>query len=133
MTLSKLYTFPEDKRFHNNYWITLYFDRQGFDEKRHLAAKKAIEELNILNELAPDDPWVHAMLAACFNTLEEVQDEIREYEILRNLRPQDKEILYKLGVLYFSRGENAKGLKLFKELKTIDMVWAKNLLSHYTM
>jgi hypothetical protein len=52
-------------------------------------------------------------------------------ETLLTLRPQDKEILYQLGILYFNQGMNAKGLQTYEELKKANFKKAEDLISSY--
>jgi len=47
------------------------------------------------------------------------------------LLPDDDEILYKLGTLYFQEGENAKGLAIYESLLERDLGKAQALVQHY--
>jgi hypothetical protein len=94
-------------------------------------AGKAIEELKILSEFAPDDPWVHSQLAYSYHDLQMPVQEIREYETICRLAPQDKDALLKLGTLYFQLGENALGLKVFEELRRSHYKKAEQLIESY--
>jgi tetratricopeptide (TPR) repeat protein len=100
-------------------------------KKFRFAAQRAIEEFKILNEYAPNDPWVHAQLAYSYHDLQMPQEEIREYETIMQLRPQDHDTQYKLGVLYFEQGLNAKGLKVYEALKSVKYSKAEQLMSYY--
>jgi hypothetical protein len=104
---------------------------QSFECKFKEIAEKAVEELKILNEFAPNDPWVHQQLAFSYHDLNMAKEEIIEYEILVNLNPEDWDALYKLGALYFQAGMNAKGLKIYEELKHINYKKANALLKLY--
>lgn len=95
------------------------------------ASEKAIEEFKILNEYSPNDPWVHQQLAYSYHDLQMPQKEIVEYENLLSLLPDDDEILYKLGTLYFQEGENAKGLSIYESLRERDLSKAQALVQHY--
>jgi hypothetical protein len=57
--------------------------------------------------------------------------EITEYETLRLIVPADKEILFKLGVLYFQQGRNAQGLRLYEELRKSKDPQASALIHFY--
>jgi len=105
--------------------------QQMMTRKFRLWAERAIEEFNILNDYAPDDPWVHAQLAYSYHDLGMPKEEMREYEIIRRLCPHDKEAVFKLGVLYFQQGENAKGLQIYEELKRSHFKKAEQLIDHY--
>ncbi len=109
-----------------------YKKRQSyFEEKFQSASRLAIEEFQILSHYAPNDPWVHEALAVGFRALQRPQEEIREVETLLKLKPHDKEILFRLGTLYFEQGENAKGLQVYEELKHAHFKKAENLISSY--
>ncbi len=128
MTLSKMYErSPELSSFISD----KIFVKLNLPEKIELVTKSAIEELKILDELAPNDPWTHAQLASCYHQLKRWDDELSEYEILANLRSKDKEILLRQGVLYFKLGKTAKGLLTYEALRKIDAKYAGHLLSHY--
>lgn len=101
------------------------------DEKHRIAAKLAIEEFSILSNYAPNDPWVHEQLAVGYNDLGMAEEEMREIETLLRLRSQDKEILYRLGSLYFKQGMNAKGLQIYEELKKANFKKGEDLISSY--
>lgn len=95
------------------------------------AAERAIEEFKILNEYAPQDPWVHSQLAYSYRDLQMPQEEIKEYETIMQLRPEDKDTFYKLGVLYFEQGLNAKGLAVYEGLKKAHYQKADQLIHYY--
>ncbi len=109
-------------------------DRQlaeEFKRKFRGAAERAMEEFKILNDYAPDDPWIHSQLAFSYRDLQMPLEEIREYETVLRLRPDDKETLYRLGTLYFEQGHNAKGLRVYEELKLSNFQRAESLIRHY--
>ena len=101
------------------------------EEKSQKASRLAIEEFTILSHYAPNDPWVHEQLAIGYHDLEMAEEEIREVEMLLKLRSQDKEILYRLGNLYFRQGMNAKGLQIYEELKRANFKKAEDLIGSY--
>ena len=41
------------------------------------------------------------------------KEEITEYETILKLCPEDKQILFRLGILCFQQGENALGLQIY--------------------
>lgn len=96
-----------------------------------ITAKRAIEEFKILNDYAPDDPWVHVQLAYSYHDLQMPEEEIREYEIILKLRPNDNDTLFKLGMLYFQQGMNAKGLRIYQMLKQTHYKKAESLIKFY--
>lgn len=101
------------------------------EEKSNTYSKLAIEEFKILSQYASNDPWVHEQMAMGYKELHLPEEEIKETEILLKLRPQDKEILFRLGTLYFSQGLNAKGLQAYEELKRTHFKKAEDLIASY--
>ena len=128
MNLSKIYEAPEEIQ---SFLSEKFFKKLNLNEKINDALQSAVEELKILDDLSPNDPWTHAQLATCFHKLSRFEDELLEYEILSNLRTKDKEILLRLGTLYFKLGKTAKALHTYEGLKKIDAKYADHLLSHY--
>ncbi len=104
---------------------------KSFKQKFRLTAEKAIEEFKILSDYAPHDPWVHAQLAYSYRDLQMPKEEIKEYEAILQLCPDDKETLFKLGKLYFEQGQNAKGLKIYETLKFSHYKKAESLIHFY--
>lgn len=94
-------------------------------------SKLAIEEFQILNDYAPDDPWVHEQLAGAYKNLDMRKEELQEMELLLQLKPQDKETLFRLGLLYFQQGQNAKGLRVYETLKKHNYPQAIDLIASY--
>lgn len=105
--------------------------KELFSTQFQSATKLAMDEFQILNHFAPNDPWVHDQLARGYRGLCLPEEEIREVEILSQLRPQDHELMHRLGLLYFERGWNAKGLKMYEELKKADEAKAQDLIQAY--
>jgi len=115
-------------------YMQFSLSKKMLDELRRkfcIASKRAIEEFKILKSYAPDDPWVLAQLAFSYHDLQMPEQEISEYERMSQLNPYDKDILFRLGVLYFQQGENARGLKIFERLKSSNFKKAEELIEHY--
>jgi len=130
VTLSKLYRSPFSSANHPK--INKLKALQAlFEDKSILYSRLAMEEFKILSQYAANDPWVHEQMAMGYKDLCLPEEEIAQVEILRKLRPQDKEILYRLGSLYFSQGLNAKGLLIYEELKKTNFKKAEDLISSY--
>ncbi len=124
-TLSKLYMDALNASFASkNLKILL---KQKFDA----AVKNTIEEFKILNDYAPNDPWVHAQLANSYRILYMLEEEANEHEIILKLCPNDYNILYRLGVIYFEMGAPSKALRVYEKLKEAQFKKADDLLSHY--
>ncbi|CDR34477.1 hypothetical protein [Criblamydia sequanensis] len=130
--LSTLYVDPrKTETFDEDRWIpsNKFDDEQK--EKFQYAALKAVEEFKILNHFAPNDPWIHSQLAYSYHDLEMPEEEIKEYEAILKLRPDDKETQFKLGKLYFSQGYAAKGLRIYEDLRRTNFKKAEELLESY--
>lgn len=127
--LSKIYAEP--KKEDEDKWIS----QKRFSEKRlarfREIANFAIEEFKILSEFAPEDPWILLQLAQSYNDLGMIEEETREIEKLKRLRPNDSETLLKLGLLYFQQGNNASALKIYDRLKAIDSEKAEEMILLY--
>jgi tetratricopeptide (TPR) repeat protein len=100
-------------------------------KKFQKTASLAIEEFKVINDMAPNDPWVHAQLAYSYHDLQMINEEIKEYETVLELCPEDHESLFRLGVLYFQQEENVKGLQIYEKLKQNNNPKAKHLLKFY--
>lgn len=130
--LSGLYIDPRNlEGYDEERWIPKDKYNDRFDEKFRFTAERAIEEFKILSEYAPDDPWVHSQLAYSYHDLQMPLEEIKEYETIRKLVPTDKDNLYKLGMLYFQQGMNAKGLRVYEELRKAHYIKAESLIKYY--
>jgi tetratricopeptide (TPR) repeat protein len=95
------------------------------------AAKRAIEEFKIINNYAPNAPWVHEQMAYSYRDLKMPIEEIQAYEMILLLNPTEVEILFKLGVLYFQLGRNADGLRIYEQLRKLHASKGENLITHY--
>jgi tetratricopeptide (TPR) repeat protein len=102
------------------------------DEKFKTYSRLALEELTILSQIGADDPWVHEQMALGYRDLELPEEEMKQVEILRKLRPQDLDILLRLGKLSFAQGMNAKGLRIYEEVKRQHPAQADELLASYS-
>lgn len=130
--LSSIYADPRKYQdFDEERWIPPDRYNEEMQEKFRATAQRAIEEFKILNDYAPDDPWVHIQLAYSYHDLQMPEEEIQEYEIVLKLRPNDKDTLFKLGMLYFQQGMNAKGLRVYEMLKHTHYKKAESLIKFY--
>lgn len=130
--LSGLYVDPRTvDGLDDDRWIPPTKYDELFQNKFRSIAERAIEEFKILSDYAPHDPWVHAQLAYSYRDLQMPKEEIKEYETILHLCPEDKETLFKLGKLYFQQGLNAKGLEIYESLKRTHRKKAESLISFY--
>lgn len=113
--------------------LSKIYQRESKDmqDKFQVASEKAIQEFKILAYYSPDDPWVEAQLASCYHDLKRFKEEILCYENILNLCPEDKQILFRLGVLYFQQGLNAKGLSIYEKLKEMNFSRIDELIDYY--
>ncbi len=129
IVLSKLYQKPASDNHPKS--ASIRKRELEFQELAKTYSHLAVEEFKILNHYASNDPWVHEQMALGYKDLNMLEEEIKETEILLKLRPQDKEILFQLGTLYFQQGLNAKGLQVYEDLKRTHLKKAEELLSSY--
>ncbi|MBB65460.1 MAG: hypothetical protein CMO81_10390 [Waddliaceae bacterium] len=130
--MSNLYADPRKQGdFNAEYWLAPERISKTMDMKFRETASRAIEEFKILNDYAPDDPWVHYQLAYSYHDLQMPEEEIKQYEIILKLRPNDLETRIKLGTLYFQNGLTAKGLQLYDQLKHAHPQEAESLIKFY--
>lgn len=130
--LSALYADPTKyPGYDEEKWFPPERSSKSMQEKFKDTARRAIEEFKILNDYAPEDPWVHIQLAYSYHDLQMPDEEIQEYEIVLRLKPEDKDTLFKLGMLYFQQGRNAKGLKVYEMLKHTNYKKAESLIKFY--
>lgn len=130
--LSGLYAHPQTAEpEESERWVPAARFSDLTKSKFQSAAQKAIEEFKILRDYAPNDPWSYTQLAYSYHDLHMTAEEKAAYESILALRPHDRETLFKLGMLYFKNGENARGLKVYEELKKAHYAKADELLTAY--
>lgn len=130
--LSGLYLDPRQMDgYENEEWIPKNKYNEEMVQNFRLAAECAIEEFKILKEFAPNDPWIYTQLAYSYRDLQMPEEEMKAYEAIISLRPHDHDTLFKLGMVYFKRGENALGLKVYQELKKAHFKKAEMLMNYY--
>jgi tetratricopeptide (TPR) repeat protein len=112
-------------------WFSSQRKSEEMEKKFRETAERAIEEFKILSDYAPDDAWVHLQLAYSYHDLQMPEEEMSAYETILTLRPNDHETLFKLGILYFQQGYNAKGLRIYEKLKLTHYLQAENLIEYY--
>jgi hypothetical protein len=95
--------------------------------------ERALEEFKIVAHFSPNNAWGHWQLATIYHALDLSKQEIQECEVLRTLLPADKEVLLRLGTLYFQQGHSALGLLIYEELGGIDASYAELLMTEYIL
>ncbi len=130
--LSKLYIHPQKIEPEAILpWISPEYLSSSMNEQFLLYSNKALEEFKILEDLAPKDPWVLAHLAEIYRLQEKAEEEIRHCEELLRLTPDNIELVFQLGVLYFREGSSAKGLKMYELLQKVPSDKAVKLIEYY--
>jgi len=132
VALATLYQDPKKLTLNESLtWTPPEYESEEIREKFERALERALEEYQIINEYAPNDPWVHAQRATIYKELGRLDHEQEEYERILELDPENKEILHRLGRLYFRKGENAKGLLVYEQVRAIDPEVALEIIAHY--
>jgi len=132
LLLSKLYLNPQKLAPEEEIpWVPKEYLSEAMGEKLLASSWRAIEEFKIVDSFAPNDPWVHAQLRTIYADLDLRQEEIAICEKLLKLVPKDRDLLFRLGVLYLKEGLYAKGLTLYDKLLKEEDPRAEELISHY--
>lgn len=130
INLCKLYVHP--KKLHSSLpWISPEYSSSSMKDSFSFYAQKAIEECKILQDLQPKNPWVLAHLAEIYHLQEKTQEEIHSCEELLSLTPNNTDLLFQLGVLYFQEGQPGKGLQIYKQLQEDCVDKAQRLIEYY--
>ncbi len=130
--LSKLYQDPRQLTLNENLkWIPPEYQSENMRQKLEITLFHALEEYQIIDSYAPNNPWVYLQCAAIYRNLQQYDKELKEYEKIFQNSPKNSEILFRLGALYFKQGQNALGLKMYDQLKSIDREKAERLIAHY--
>lgn len=112
-------------------FILRKYESAEMKERFEKAARSAVEELKVVLTYLPEDTWSLGQIAKVYHDLGLRQEEKKTYETLLSLQPQNPEIRYQLGKLYFELGHMAQGLCLYQELQEREDPKAKELIQHY--
>jgi tetratricopeptide (TPR) repeat protein len=133
--LSGIYAHPSRLESQNNTDTPRWYPARRYSQEMEDSFKywslRAIEELMILDHYAPNQPWIHLQLAYSYSDLQMIDAEIKEYETILALLPNDSQTLFKLGMLYLQQGHNAKALYIYEQLLTIKPDAAEELIWSY--
>ncbi len=130
--LSTIYLSPKETESRQNWaWIPPEYATEEMHEKFLASSRQAIEELQILQDLQGQNPWIHAQLATLYHYRKEKELEILQYELLSQMQPSDVAVLLKLGTLYFEQGHFAKGLRIYDQVMHINLEQANALIACY--
>jgi tetratricopeptide (TPR) repeat protein len=130
MGLYRIYQMPATSTAFYSF-IERQYQSQEMKGRFEKAAQSAVEELKVVLSYASSDPWALSQIAKVYHDLGLRQEERKTYELLLNLRPQDGEIHFRLGKLYFELGHMAQGLHLYQELQGRKDPKAKDLIDQY--
>ena len=97
------------------------------------AAVAAVEELKIILHSLPEDTWALTQLARVYHSLRRPDEERATYEMLHRLHPDDPDIHYALGRLYFSLGLPSHALPLYNALLQEGHPLAEQLIACYAI
>ncbi len=120
----------KDQLFFNGKFMPKSFF-QRLQEKRAQACLRAIEELNILQSFCPDELWVLDQLAISYRELGMRDQEITVYNRILDLHPDDTNALFRVGLLSFQKGDNARGLELYDRLLYLQPLLAHELIAYF--
>ncbi len=112
-------------------FITKRYTSAEIVQKFQKNAKCALEELKIVLHFVPLDPWALTQLGKVYRDLDQKDEERKIYEILLQLIPDEQEIRYRLGVVYFQLGFMASGLTIYEEFRQMNDPKAQELIGHY--
>lgn len=93
--------------------------------------EEAAEEFKVLVDLSPNEPSLYLNLAYCLNQLEDPAAEKTILEKGKCIAPNHPEILFRLGQLYFSQHETAKGFQIYDSLRRINPSKSEALIAFY--
>jgi hypothetical protein len=129
--LSNCYKKPSGRHLEKAFKFSNFTKFKELMERQINYYTLAEEELFIVCELSQNETWTHLDLASFYAQFDQTEKEMKQYEILIDQISDDKEVMYKLGILYFKHLKTSKGLKIYSKLRKLDALYAKNLLSHY--
>ncbi len=130
IALYQMYQKPKQKTAFDSF-IERHYASAEMKEKFEKAARSAVEELKVVLNYVASDGWALIQMARVYHDLGLRQEEKKTYEMLLTLRPEDGEIYYRLGKLYFELGHIAQGLHLYQELQGRKDPKAHDLIQHY--
>ncbi len=113
-------------------FIAFNYEKKEVVEKFQKSAGKALEELRIIRDLNPQNTSIYSQVAAIYHDLNLPEKEIEAQEMLWRSNSRDTAVLFRLGVLYFSQGRMAEGLKMYEELRLGKDARAEKLIEFYT-
>ncbi len=133
MALYKMYQDPQKQGQAVYSFIAKEYVSVENMQKLQKAAQCALEELKIILHYLPHDIKALTLLAEVYHDLEQKEEERKTYETLLHLAPHEKEIRFRLGILYFQLGFMANGLKVYEELRQLNDSKAEELIQQYDM
>lgn len=132
IALYKIYQNPSNQGVAVFGFIAKAYESEKMVTKFHRYAECAIEELKILIHYLPHDSWSLSQLASIYHDLDQREQQQAIYELLLQLFPQESQVRFRLGILYFQLGLTAQGLKVYDDLHRMSDPKAEELIQHYT-
>lgn len=133
IALYKIYQDPATLEHPSYSFIAKEYTSPEMTQKFQKAAYCAIEELKIVLHYMPHDTHALTQLAETYHDIDQKEEERKTYEILLQLSPQENEIRFRLGVLYFQLGFMAQGLKVYDDLRKLNDPKSEQLIQHYDL
>ncbi|MCI0381838.1 MAG: hypothetical protein L0207_02150 [Chlamydiae bacterium] len=124
--LSKLYREQEELP-----WNPAQLRSEEMARNHRSALEKAISEYQINLELTPENPKIYLQLIEIYKQLKEKEKEMEICEKLIQIDAENADILFRMGSLYFQKGNLVAGLKMYQKIKEIDETKAKDLFQFY--
>jgi tetratricopeptide (TPR) repeat protein len=132
LSLSRLYRDPRELgKLGPTDWVPKDYFSTEMTDKFHKATQRALEQFKIIDHYAPNDPWVHAQLAAIYHELGQHELEIEQYKIMLRISPENTELLFRYGTLQFQLGKNWEGLKTYEQLRRSQSPKAAELIQFF--
>ncbi len=100
-------------------------------ERRAIASRRAIQELTILRSFSPDELWILDQLAISYRELGLIQEEMEVYRAILVINNDDTNALFRLGILSFQKGDNARGLEMYDQLLYLQPLLAHELIASF--
>ncbi len=80
----------------------------------------AEKELLKVIKIKKDNWYAHFLLGNVFALIKKIENAIEQYEVSNRIQPNNKDIIYNLGVMYSEKGELDKSKNYFKKAINLD-------------
>ena len=100
-SLASCYRKPYGRHLEKAYRCIIFFKKIYFEEQLNKYYNRAEDEMFILCDLSNNESWTHIELANLYSEFGDTEKEMKQYENILEKISDDKEIIYKLGILFF--------------------------------